>query len=110
MAVYRSKVAYFSGSEWDVIIAVRKVLNSSPTYENTLELEGHRRFQTNVKPNVLFLSTPMSITIHSINGEVVVKVETQSQPWVMGDIFDMYNRYINNFLRELNVAVRRPTR
>jgi hypothetical protein len=110
MAIHRSKVAYFSGAERDVVTAVRKVLNSSPTYENTLELEGRRRFQTNVKPNVLFLSTPMSVTIHTVNGEVVVTVETQSQAWVMGDIFDMYNRYINNFLRELNVAVRNPTR
>ncbi len=112
MTVRRQKEAIFQTPKTVVVECVRKVLHSNPFYTHVVEsIEGS--FLTLVQPNFLFLDTPMTILLETIETGTLIKVTTESQPFILGDIFNFYNRYITDFLtvlkEEINNSTQRET-
>jgi hypothetical protein len=81
--------------------AVRRVLESNPRYRNTAEMAQDSRFATNIKPSWWLLGTNMSVSLADCDTGTMVTVQTRSQPYIMGDIFCCYDRYIRHFLEKV---------
>lgn len=109
--VQRSSEDHFDVSVPAVADAVRAVLARSSAYRETMEIDKATLFKTKVKPRNRFLgwlllSTDMTVKLGPIGlaGTQVV-VSTTSQWYITGDIFNVYERYIQDFLRDLRHQV-----
>jgi hypothetical protein len=107
MTVQRHSDDYFEVPLAMVANAVRKILASKPPYRNTTEIEKDKVFKTNVKPGWWLMGTDMTINLISSSGGTNVVVETKSQLFIVGDVFDYYNRYIRYFMRELRIHLKK---
>jgi hypothetical protein len=107
MTVRRHSHDYFDAAPSAVASAVRTVLSSRPPYVKTSETEKGAMFKTNVKPSCLLLGTDMTIQLQPSSGGTQIIAKTQSQFFILGDIFNCYNRYIENFLRDLRTELQR---
>jgi hypothetical protein len=107
MTVRRHSDDYFDGAPTAVASAVRAVLARRPPYLQTSEMEKDVIFKTNVRPHWWFLGTDMTIQLKSSSGGTQVVVETRSQWLILGDVFNFYNRYIRDFLRDLRTELQR---
>jgi hypothetical protein len=106
MAVHRNRSITLQIREDEVVEQARKILLGNPAYKNTKE-QDKGCFVTNVKPSWWLLGTAMTVRI--TGGEdstTIVQVSTKSQPFIMGDVFDYYNRYIQEFLSALQQTVK----
>jgi hypothetical protein len=64
-------------------------------------------FSTVVQPNVpLVLGTDMNVTLDEVEGETKVQVKIESQPFIMGDVFGMYDRYAADFFKKLSNKIK----
>ncbi len=106
MTVKRQKSVVFNKPIELVMERIRIVLASNKKYTETIEgVDGS--FLTLVQPNPLLLDTPMRIMVEWNGDDTVVKVSTKSQPFVWGDIFGVYNRYINEFFKMLEEEIKK---
>jgi hypothetical protein len=101
MTVVRHLDGFFDAPLVTVANGVRTVLAKKPPYRNTIEVAKDTLFKTNVKPSWWLMGTDMTIKLQPSSGRTQVVVKTQSQRFVVGDIFDCYKRYIRDFLRDL---------
>lgn len=106
MTVHRQANDYFEAAPPAVASAVRTVLARRPPYRDTIEIEPEAVFKTNVKPSWWLLGTNMTIRLQPSSGGTQIIAETKSQSFIWGDIFDFYNRYIQDFLRDLRSELR----
>jgi len=107
MAVRRDKKKVLNAPADIVTQAIRTVLRNGHLfwkYSKTEEDHKGLLIKTVIKPVFypLVLSTKMTIEIESINSKTSVTVSTYSQECIYGDIFGIYNRYINRFLVTLS--------
>ena len=107
MTVRRHSDDYFDAAVPAVARAVRIVLAQRPPYIQTNELEKDAVFMTNVKPSLWLLGTNMTIHLQPSSGGTQVVAKTQSQWFILGDIFNYYDRYIRDFLRDLRSELQR---
>ncbi|MGA8610117.1 MAG: hypothetical protein WB760_00070 [Xanthobacteraceae bacterium] len=101
MTVRRDSDDYFDAAPTVVAIAVRAVLARRPPYVRADEIKKDAVFTTNIKPHRWLLGTDMTIQLQPSSGGTQVKVDTTSQPYIVGDVFDAYALYIRDFLRDL---------
>lgn len=104
MTVRRSKEAVFRLDRTVLAELTRKVLEQ-PVYRDVSTTGSE--FLVSVKPNFLLLGTPMRIVLEDQGNETSVTVSIESQSLILGDVFDFYNRYINDFLNDLTREVMR---
>ena len=107
MTVRRHSDDYFDAAPPAVAGAVRTVLARRPPYVQMNETEKDAVFKTNVKPSSWLLGTDMTIQLQSSSGGTQVVAKTQSQWFIFGDVFNFYNRYIRDFLRDLRTELQR---
>ena len=107
MTVLRYSDQLFDAPLAMVANAVRAVLIRKPPYRNTIEVSKDTLFKTNVKPSWWLMGTDMTIKLQPSSNRTQVVVETQSQWFVFGDVFDCYNRYILDFLRNLQNQIQK---
>ena len=106
MTVRRKSDEAFKADYVILAQAVRNVLKANPSYRNTIEHKKNCLFTTNVKPHWWLLATNMSISLEDSNSGTRVTVQTKSQSFILGDVFNCYNRYIRDFLRDLKIELR----
>jgi hypothetical protein len=109
MTVRRNSDDYFDAAPSTVASAVRAVLSRRPPYIKTSETEKDVLFKTSVRPNWWLLGTNMTIQLQPSLGGTQVIAETQSQIFILGDVFDFYNRYIRDCLRDLRTELQRQS-
>ncbi|HYO50289.1 MAG TPA: hypothetical protein VEW94_10605, partial [Chloroflexia bacterium] len=90
---------------------VRQVLDTHSIYKRTTERVSDngttRIFYTNVQPDIpLILGTDMYVSLEPTGGQTQVTIKVESQPWIYGDIFGMYERYISTFFSRLSEEAR----
>lgn len=107
MTVHRHSDDFFDATPLVVASAVRAVLSHRPPYIQTSETERDVSFKTNVRPSWWLLGTGMTIQLQPSSGGTQVVAKTQSQSFIFGDVFDFYNRYIRDFLRDLRAELQR---
>ncbi|SRR6266851_4175217 len=107
MTVRRHSDDYFDSTPSAVASAVRAVLARRPPYLQTSETEKDAVFKANVRPHWWLLGTDMTIQLQSSSGGTQVVVKTRSQSYIWGDVFNFYNRYIRDFLRDLRTELQR---
>ena len=92
-----------------VAAGVRSALAQRP-YRGTSEDPKARRFQTTVKTgsrwlDPLTLGTDLEVWLNDLADKTQVTVRTRSQSLVAGDVFGMYDRYIQRLLTDLRARV-----
>jgi hypothetical protein len=107
MTIRRHSDDYFDAEPSAVASAVRLVLARRPPYVLTSETEKDTIFKTNVKPSRWLLGTDMTIQLKLSPGGTQVVASTESQWFILGDVFDFYNRSIRDFLRDLRTELQR---
>jgi hypothetical protein len=105
MTVRRHSDDYFEAAPSAVATAVRIVLSRRPPYIQTSETEKVTIFTTNVKPKWWLLGTDMTVHLQPSSGGTQVVAKTESQFFIMGDVFGFYNRYIRDFLKDLRIEL-----
>jgi hypothetical protein len=105
MTVRRRSDDYFDAAPSVVASAVRMVLSRHPPFVQTIETEHDAVFKTNVKPKWWLLGTVMTVHLQPSAGGTEVVVKTKSQFFILGDVFNFYNRYVRDFLRDLRIEV-----
>ncbi len=112
MTVKRSQKKEFSVPLDRMINLLRKVLSEkqgSYKYIKTVESKDGTSFSTVIKPFLypLILSTKLYIEIHKVSDDrTAVEINTKSQWFIMGDIFNCYNRYIRKLSMQIENAVK----
>ena len=101
MTVRRHSEDFFDAAPSAIASAVRLVLARGPHYVLTSETEKDAVFKTNVKPSWWLLGTDMTIHLQPSSGGTQVVATTESQGFIRGDVFNFYNHYIQDFLRDL---------
>src|SRR5947207_154716 len=84
---------------------VRRVLSKNQSYRRIKESEDGTVFRTNVKPNFLLLGTDMKVDLNQADSGTKITVTVKSQPWMMGDAFGFYERYIRDFFSALRAVI-----
>ena len=107
MTVRRHSDDFFDAAPPAVASAARTVLARRPPYVHTTETEKDAVFKAHVKPRWWLLATEMTVQLQASSGGTQVVVKTESQWFIMGDIFNYYNRYIRDFLRDLRTELQR---
>jgi len=107
MTVKREKAEFFNIPLAEVAFAVRSVLSRCPPYVKMIETLRDTVFETNVKPSCWLLGTDMTIELQPTPTGTKVVAQTKSQTIIFGDIFDFYNGYLRDFLREVRTELQR---
>jgi hypothetical protein len=105
MTVHGQAHDHFSASASEIAEAIQEVLTKHPPYRNTIEIEAGAVFKTNVKPSWWLLGTNMTIQVQPSTENTQVVVSIKSQWFITGDVFNYYNRYINDFLDALRTKL-----
>lgn len=106
MALERQKNELFNGQISTIKEAVMKILHNKQRlykYVNTQEV-NENIIVTTIKPLFwpLLLKTKFVIEITEEDNAVNVRAKTVAQPQIKGDIFKMYNGYLNDFFKSLH--------
>lgn len=109
MTVQRHSDDYFDAAPSVVASAVRTVLARRPPYIQTSEMEKDVVFKTNVKPSWWLLGTDMTIQLQPSSGGTRVVAKTESQWFILGDVFNFYNHYIRDFLKHVRTELERQS-
>ena len=88
-----------------VSFATRAILSRKPPYEETTEENSPNVFTTTIRPSLLMLSTNMVVTITQTAQGTQVEARTKSQWFILGDVFDYYNKYLTDFFEALRAEV-----
>jgi hypothetical protein len=96
----------FRMSKADMSAYVQDVLYHDPLYRRVSEGNSGAYFSAVVQPNVpLVLGTDITVTLDESDGTTRVQVSTLSQPMIMGDVFGMYDHYLEGFFGKLDKAI-----
>ena len=111
MTVRRSAAQSYELEVGHVATYVRQVLDTHSIYKRASERVSANGttiiFYTNVQPDIpLILGTDMYVSLEPTAGHTQVTIKVESQPWIFGDIFGMYDRYISTFFSRLREAAR----
>lgn len=104
MVVVRSMEQVYNLSPGVVTEQVESVIRSSTAYKLVRKSRIADETQVIARVNSripLTLSTDFIIEVRPTQDKTVVRMTTRSQPWIMGDIFGMYDRYLTNFAGQL---------
>jgi hypothetical protein len=107
MTVRRHLEDFFYTQPVDVCMVVRKILSRRPPYLHTHEVVKEVVFKTNIKPEWWYLGTEMIIQLQPENNGTRVVADTKSQWFILGDMGDLYNRYLRDFLRDVRLELQR---
>jgi hypothetical protein len=102
MTIRREDYQYIDSAPPQTASIVRQVLERPPYY-HTREQEQEVLFKTKIKPNWLYLPTEMIVRLHPSSGRTRVVAEIKSQWWILGDVYEIYTRYLREFLREVEL-------
>jgi rfaE bifunctional protein nucleotidyltransferase chain/domain len=102
MTVRRTREVIFEKDINALFNYINSLLNEDNLYKNTRSSRSRYAATTRIAPGFPLLSTKMSVQLRKNSAQTHVRVETISQPFIIGDIFDMYNGYIDDFLHKLN--------
>jgi hypothetical protein len=102
MTIRREDYQYIDSSPPQVASIVRQVLERPP-YTHTREQEQAVLFKTKIKPNWLYMPTEMTVHLQPSSGRTRILAEIKSQWWIMGDVYEIYTRYLREFLREVEL-------
>jgi hypothetical protein len=110
MTVRREQSEIFHASTEKIVEAVRSVLaNGQPSYKyhRAVESDDHLIFNTVVRPSwwPLLAATKMRIRLIPNDSQTKVVVDTQSQLFILGDVFNIYNGYIRDVLGAIRSRV-----
>lgn len=105
MSVRRQIDDCFDATPPAVAAAVRVVLSRRPPYIHTSETQRDTTFKTNVKPSWWLLGTDMTIELQPSPTGTQVVAKTVSQWFILGDVFDYYNRYLRDFFRDVRAEL-----
>lgn len=107
MTVRKHGSAMFDANPVTVARATRSVLSRRHQYVRSVEVEADAVFSANVRPSWLLLGTDMKVELQPLSAGTRVLVETKSQFYIMGDVFGFYDGYIQGFLSDLRMELRR---
>jgi hypothetical protein len=107
MTVRHHAEEFFYTTPAEVASAVRALLARHPPYSRTRETVKETEFKTNVKPNGWFWDTEMTIKVQSEYEGTRLIANTKSQWFILGDILGFYERYLDDFLREVRMELQR---
>jgi hypothetical protein len=107
MSVRRQKDDYFNAPQQIVADAVRVVLSRCPQYVSTTETKKDSIFDTNVRPSWWLLGTDMTIELQSSSSGTLLIARTTSQWFIMGDVFNYYNRYLRDLFGNVKAELQR---
>lgn len=82
------------------------------SYINTVFSESRTSVTTTIRPNCwpLYLSTRFSIDIEKLDDDrSTISARTESQRFLLGDVFNFYGRYLNDFLLAVHETSARAT-
>jgi len=101
MTVNRSKEQIYPENRTEVARKIRKILERNPPYISSVEDVAETLFMTTVKPNFFLVGTDMSIILKDVDAGTHILVEIESQKIIIGDKYNYYGRYIDDFLNEI---------
>ncbi len=78
-----------------------RILRMSRVYRRVHAHNNGVEFLTNIKPNFLLLGTDMVVALQDVDSSTLVTVTMRSQPFIIGDAFGLYFRYVQGFLAAL---------
>ena len=107
MTVRRHSENFFRIAPPAVASAIRTVLSRRPPYNRTAEIAKDTLFKVNVRPSWFMLGTTMTVQLSPEHDGTRVITDIKSQFYILGDIFDFYNRYIHEFLGDLRSELQR---
>jgi hypothetical protein len=107
MTVRRHSDDYFDAARPSVASAVRTILARRPPYTQATEVEKDTLFKAHVRPSWWLLGTDMTVQLQPSSGGTQVITETKSQCFILGDAFNCYNRYIRDFLKDLQAEIQK---
>lgn len=111
MTVRREKLVRVDCTEGVARAATERVLQSHKEYRVTGRSAD--RWELEIRPRIwpLLLATRVSIELHQSDTDsgVSVALNTSSQPLIFGDVFGMYNRYLDRFAQRLHEEVARAS-
>jgi hypothetical protein len=112
MTVKREQTELFDAPLSRVAQAVRTVLERGQAnyrYRETAIIGDGMKIETKIVPlHPRFLSTKMVIELNSEGSHGRISIQTHSQWYIMGDIFDMYRGYIRDLLWSVRQELSRP--
>ena len=108
MTIRRQSDDFFEAAPPAVATAVRTVLSKRPPYVKTSETEKDTVFKTNIRPSWWLVGTDMTSRLQPSAGGTQVVATTKSQWLIMGDVFNYYSRYIQDFLKDLRIELQKP--
>ena len=111
MTVIREQSEAFHAPPTKVVEAIRSALaegHANYRYHKTVEADDHLVFNTVVRPSCWLISpTKMIISLQPADSETKVIVQTRSQWFVRGDVFNFYGRYLRNILEAIRRKLER---
>ncbi len=105
MTVERHDTRDFDAELPRVVSALREVLSEGQSWHRYTELQETDGgvFEARIRPLFwpLVLSTGITITLHDKGSRTTVALETRSQWYIFGDVFNMYRGYIKDIFSSL---------
>lgn len=103
MGVHRIAQQAFNLNKADTATIVRNILHRNPIYKKLCEYNDGTTFRMTVRPNFpLILGTDMTVTLREVGDSTMVEAHVESQPWIIGDAFGFYDKYIRDFFLALD--------
>lgn len=104
MTVQRQAQLLVSRDAHHVSQLLRDILASNAIYKHVREEDGGTVFVTTIKPHWWLLGTTMIIMLSPHDSDTMVKAQIISQPWIVGDAFGFYERYLSELLGAVGEA------
>ena len=108
MTVKRTQNAFVPANQHLVMNTVEQILRATDLYRQTSVNRDSATVTTTITPGFPLLSTRMTIHLRTVADQTYVDVSTRSQWYILGDILNMYNGYIDQFLHALDAAFASP--
>jgi hypothetical protein len=107
MTVTRQRQIHLAVSADPARSAIDATLASRREYR-VIEREPNR-WVVKLRPRggPLILSTRLEISVEAVGTDAVVLLRTISQPWIFGDIFRVYNAYLDGITTRIEHEVER---
>jgi len=108
MTVERVKSVMLPADQRLILHTIEQILQERALYRQTSINPDTATVTTTITPGFPLLSTQMLIHLRAEAAQTKVEVMTRSQWYIWGDIFNMYNGYINQFLQALTARLASP--
>ncbi len=108
MTVERAKSMVVPVDQRLIMHAIEQILRAQALYRQTNINRDTSTVTTTITPGFPLVSTKMTVQLRPVADQTFVQVTTHSQWYIGGDIFRMYDGYINRFLHALYTALASP--